>query len=130
MARKKYTDVSLFNDYNYETIITIYNVSMIMAVGYNSRNKLRWISLTDRTGGVLLPRTFVTHNKQCELSFLSNKNNLDYVVTLTSVDSTKTFDNNHDYSNWADDFVLTFSGTSFMQTSAMENNFRKLVVGN
>lgn len=130
MIRKKYTDVSLFNSYRYETKIRVRGVDLIMDVGYNTRNKLRWVSLVDTMGNIILPRTFLRCNDRSELSFTSNRHNLDYYITLNPKSSLKSFGESYDYKDWKDDFVLTFAGYTYKEVEYMQAHTRKITVGN
>ena len=125
-----YTKVSLSNELNYTTNFNIQNVSIFMRCGYNTRNKQRWIALTDRSGNVLLSQTFLQHKKECELNFNSNEYNLDYFVTLVLKDESKVIPNNYDYINWANDFNLYFIGHELDISERIKSNLTIVLVGN
>ena len=101
-----------------------------MRCGYNTRNKQRWITLTDRSGNVLLSQTFLQHKKECELNFNSNEYNLDYFVTLVLKDESKVIPDNYDYINWANDFNLYFIGHEHDISERIKSNLTIVLVGN
>ena len=125
-----HTKVSLSNEFNYTTNFNIQNVSIFMRCGYNTRNKQRWITLTDRSGNVLLSQTFLQHKKECELNFNSNEYNLDYFVTLILKDESKVIPNDYDYINWANDFNLYFIGHEYDISERIKSNLTIVLVGN
>lgn len=127
--KTKVTNITLNNSPKYTTTFNIQNTQVKMLCGYNTRSKLRWISLADRFGNVLLPQTFLTSGKRCELGFYANQNNLNYLVYLKPKNATSDY-SNYDYLEWKDTFDLCFVGFSQEQKEIMNNNTRKLLVGN
>lgn len=125
-----YYSVSLSNSIIYTTKFNVDSTQIKMLCGYNSRNKLRWVSLTDSEGNILLNQTFLRYSKVCELGFNSNLKNLDYCVTLKRKDQTKIFSNGYDYLNWNNDFELLFLGRPYELSLRLESNYRKMAVGN
>ena len=84
----------------------------------------------DRDGDVVLPQTFLKFKKRCELNFNAELNNLDYYVTLKPKDHTKNFPEDHDYADWGDDFDMCFVGFSYQLRERLDNNLRKIKLGN
>lgn len=127
---KRYIKLSLSNTPHYTTKISIGGVLINMQCGYNTRNKSRWIILTNRNNETLLPQTFLKSKKRCELNFLSNQYDLDYFITLSQIDKSKVFTDDYDYLYWAKDFELFFVGRPYETTEKLDRNLRKLLVGN
>ena len=84
----------------------------------------------DRDGDVVLPQTFLKFKKRCELNFNAELNNLDYYVTLKPKDHTKNFPEGYDYADWGDDFDMCFVGFSYQLRERLDNNLRKIKLGN
>lgn len=122
--------VSLSNTPNYKTKLNLPNLQVNMLCGYNTRNKMRWILLTDSIGQPILTQTFMKIGKKCELNFNSNQYNLDFYVSLRAKDKYKKFREDYDYINWGADFELCFVGYSQSTTDSLNNNLRKVLVGN
>ena len=127
--KTKITKISLSNSNKYTTSFTIEGVHLKMLCGYNIRNKLRWIILSDRAGNTILPQTFLSNGKRCELGFYANQLNMNYLVYLKPKDETTDY-SNYDYINWKKSFDLCFVGFSQEQKDIMQSNTRKLLVGN
>ena len=125
-----YTSVTLVNTYNYYTSFRLGSVTLLMNVRYNPRNKRREISLETIDGEVLLTNTFVSYNRRCELNNNAVFNGLNYYVILKPIVETKTFSDDFDYINWADDFVLCFVGYDQSLVERMNVNLRVQLVGN
>ena len=128
--RTKYIQLSLSNTYNYITKFSLQGTGLTMQCGYNTRNKLRWVVLYDRDGDIVLPQTFLKFKKRCELNFNAELNNLDYYVTLKPKDHTKNFPEDYDYADWGDDFDMCFVGFSYQLRERLDNNLRKIKLGN
>lgn len=126
----RYIKVSLSNELQYTTTFSIQNVQIFMRCGYNTRNKQRWVVLSDKDGNVLLSQTFLKYKKECELNFNSNEYNLSYFITLAPKNSTKTFDDDYDYTNWANDFNLYFIGYEHEIDERLKSNLIITLVGN
>ena len=103
-------NVSLSNTPNYKTTSTIQGIFVNIRIGYNTRNKYRWVIITDKSGNLLLKQTFLKHKKVCQLEPVSNRYNLNHYVTLRLKDKNKKLPADYDYLNWADDFQLCFVG--------------------
>ena len=128
--RLRYIKTPLNNETQYVTNFTLQGVQVVMRCGYNSRNKQRWIIITDKSGSVLLPQTFLKYDKTCELNFNANEYNLSYFVTLLAKDNTKSFSSDYDYLNWANDFNLYFIGFAQDINERMKSNLNIVLVGN
>lgn len=125
----KYTSVTLSNDPYYRTRFALQNNQIFMQCGYCSRNKSRWIILTDFQGDVILSQTFLKYKKRCELNFTANLLNLNYYVTLKPKEPNKVFDE-YDYINWANDFQICFVGYEYSFVERLASNQRAFLVGN
>ena len=125
-----YTSVTLVNTYNYHTNFRINSTYVVMNVRYNPRNKRREISLETIDGETLLTNTFVSYGRRCELNNNAVFNGLNYYVILKPIVETKTFSDDFDYINWADDFVLCFVGYDQSLVERMNVNLRVKLVGN
>ena len=125
-----YTSVTLVNTYNYHTNFRINSTYVVMNVRYNPRNKRREISLETIDGETLLTNTFVSYGRRCELNNNAVFNGLNYYVILKPIVETKTFSDDFDYINWADDFVLCFVGYDQSLVERMNVNLRVQLVGN
>ena len=97
--------------------------------GYNTRNKMRWVIITDLNNTPVLTQTFLKLGKQCELNFTADKYDLSFMLTLKKIDSTKEILENYDYLNWADDFDLFFVGSSQKFQEKLRLNRREVYVG-
>lgn len=126
----KYITVSLSNSLFYNTKFSLEGTQISMQCGYNPRNKLRWVILTDSDGDVLLTQTFLKYKKRCELNFYSNLNNLNYYLTLKPKIGTDVYTDDYDYSSWANDFEMCFVGYSQDLEDRLQNNLRFIRVGN
>lgn len=128
----KYTFVNLSNKPDYSTKFNFRSNQISMLCGYNTRNKMRWILLEDRYGNVILPQTFMKNKKRCELNFNANQIDLHYYVTLKIKDtsSLKNTNDTYDYLNWANDFELCFVGYTQDVRNTLDDNYRKVMVGN
>lgn len=126
----KYVSVSLHDTPHYRTKFNLASVQVIMLCGYNTRNKMRWIILTDAEGDPLLTQTFIKYGKRCELNFVANQHDLNYYVTLKAKDKTKKFTEGYDYLNWSKDFDICFVGYEYSLVERLDSNLRKVLVGN
>jgi len=126
----KYVSVSLHDTPHYRTKFNLNSVQVNMLCGYNTRNKMRWITLTDANEKPLLSQTFIKYGKRCELNFLANEHDLEYYVTLKTKDTTKKFPDDYDYLNWSKDFEIYFVGYEYSMVGRLESNLRKILVGN
>ena len=127
--KNRYT-ISLNNRFNYTTKFNIQSVPVVLTCGYNTRNKLRWITLSNTSGEILLPQTFIKFNKRCELNLNAEQSNLQYFLTLKRKDKNKKDFSNYDYSFWANDFDLLFDGYPQEIEERLNNNYRVVFVGN
>lgn len=127
--RLKSWNISLSNTLNYKTTTTVQGVFMNIFVGYNSRNKLRWIYITDKSGDLLLRQTFLKHRKLCQLEPISNSYNLNHYITLRLLDKDKSIPLEYDYINWANDFQLCFVGYEYSLEERLQKNITINAVG-
>lgn len=123
-------EISLSNSLSYRTSFSLPSQTIMMKCGYNSRNKGRWIILSDRQGNTLLPQTFLKVNKICELNFNSELLDLDYSLVLLPKRPLKTIGNDYDYINWGNDLAIVFFGNEYSASLRMQKNIRTSLVGN
>ena len=109
-ATHTFITLTLENKPHYNMKTTIFGKSLNIKCGYNGRNGLRWIMITDDNNLPLLSQTFLKNKKQCQLNFLSNIYNLSFYVTLKLKDISKNIPEDYDYLEWEDDFDLFFVG--------------------
>lgn len=122
--------LSVSNKPHYKTPVKLLGESLYVKCGYNGRNKLRWIIVTDANGLPLLPQTFLNNKKQCQFNFLSNIYNLSFYVTLKQKDSSKEIPKDYDYLDWSNDFDMLFVGSSQKLKEEMRVSLRTVYVGN
>lgn len=127
--RDTFLTVSVSDKPNYITNISILNRPLIVKVGYNTRNKLRWITVTDQSNRPLLTQTFLKHKKICQFNFTANRHGLNFSVTLRQKDTTKEIPSDYDYLNWSSDFDLYFLGRTQDTENRLKANWRKVYVG-
>ena len=128
--RDTFITMSVSNKPDYSSQIGILGRQFTLTCGYNTRNKLRWISIKDTNGQPVLPQTFLKNDKLCQLNFLANRYGLSFSVTLKPKSKTKEVVVNYDYLNWSSDFDLYFIGRLQSTEDAMQVNLRKVYVGN
>lgn len=128
--RRRIVTLSVSDKPHYNTPVKLLGKNLYVKCGYNSRNKLRWIIITDANGFTLLPQTFLKNNKQCEFNFLSNIYNLNFYVTLKQKNKNKELPKDYDYLNWSDDFDMFFVGSSQNLIEQMRLSLRSVYVGN
>lgn len=126
----KYTTVKTLDYPDYQSKFNLQSTQVFIRCGYNTRNKMRWVILTDLNGMVLLPQTFLKFKKRCELNFLSNQHNLNYYLTLKPKDNTKVVPNDYDYLEWSKDFDMCFVGYEQSLVDKLDENLRVAFVGN
>lgn len=126
----KYTSVKTLDYPDYQSKLNLQSTQVFLRCGYNTRNKMRWVILTDSNGMVLLPQTFLKFKKRCELNFLSNQYNLNYYLTLKPKDATKRFPDDYDYLDWSKDFDMCFVGYEQSLVDKLDKNLRFVFVGN
>ena len=126
----KYTSVKTLDYPDYQSKFNLQSTQIFLRCGYNTRNKMRWVILTDSNGMVLLPQTFLKFKKRCELNFLSNQYNLNYYLTLKPKDATKKFPDDYDYLDWSKDFDMCFVGYEQSLVDKLDKNLRFVFVGN
>lgn len=129
-ARDTFVTISTNDKPNYTTQISLLGRQFKLTCGYNTRNKLRWISIVDSDERPVLSQTFLRQGKFCQLNFLANRYNLSFSVTLKPKTNTKTLPNDYDYINWSGDFDLYFLGRQQSTEEDMKVNLRKVYVGN
>lgn len=122
--------ISLSDRPHYTTKTSIMGKVINIRCSYNTRTKLRWITITDNSNRPLLSQTFLKSKKQCELNFLSNLYNLSFYVTLKQKDLSKEISNDYDYLNWSDDFNMYFVGSTQDLQDRLRVNGRTAYVGN
>ena len=130
IARDTFITMSVSDKPDYSSQISILGRQFTLTCGYNTRNKLRWISLKDINGSPVLPQTFLKVGKICQLNFLANRYGLNFSVTLKPKSKTKEIAVNYDYLSWSSDFDLYFIGRLQSTEDAMQVNLRKVYVGN
>lgn len=128
--RDTFITMSVSDKPDYSSQISILGRQFTLTCGYNTRNKLRWISIKDTNGDHVLPQTFIKVGKICQLNFLANRYGLSFSVTLKPKSKTKEIAANYDYLNWSSDFDLYFIGRLQSTEDAMQVNLRKVYVGN
>ena len=121
--------LALDNKPHYTTRVSLLNKPFNIQCSYNTRNKLRWIIITDLNNNPVLSQTFVKNKKQCELNHLSNRYGLKFYVTLKQKDKSKIIPNDYDYLDWANDFDLYFVGRSQDTQNRLLANLREVLVG-
>lgn len=129
-ARDTFITMSVSDKPNYTSQISILGRQFNLTCDYNTRNKLRWISIKDTNGNPVLSQTFLKAGKICQLNFLANRYGLSFSVTLKPKSKTKEIAVNYDYLNWSSDFDLYFIGRLQSTEDAMQVNLRKVYVGN
>lgn len=129
-ARDTFITMSVSNKPNYTSQISILGRQFTLTCGYNTRNKLRWISVEDTNGQPVLSQTFLKNGKLCQLNFLANRYGLSFSVTLKPKSSTTTIADDYDYLEWSNDFDLYFVGRLQTTEEDMRVNLRKVYVGN
>lgn len=124
------TNVSLSNEPDYNTKFNVGSVQISMECSYNTRNKLRSITLSDRDGEILLSQTFIKYGKRIELNFYAEQNNLSYFLTLKPKNMSAIISNNHDYINWRDYFDLSFIGRPYEVDERIDKSMVEMLTGN
>lgn len=124
------TNVSLSNEPDYNTKFNVGSVQISMECSYNTRNKLRSITLSDRDGEILLSQTFIKYGKRIELNFYAEQNNLSYFLTLKPKNMSTIISNNHDYINWRDYFDLSFIGRPYEVDERIDKSMVEMLTGN
>lgn len=128
----KFTTVSLNDTVNYTTTSTISNTQIKLTFGYNSFNKKRWVIINDDGGNILLPQTFLSYGRRCELNFNAEIGNLHYYVTLRLIDKSKerlVTNKDYDYQYWSKDLILCFVGFEQELWEKIDDNYRLYLVG-
>lgn len=129
-ARDTFITISVSDKPNYTSQISILGRQFTLTCGYNTRNKLRWITVEDANGKPVLVQTFLKKGKLCQLNFLANRYGLSFSVTLKPKSDTTTISDNYDYLEWSKDFDLYFVGRLQSTEEDMRVNLRKVYVGN
>lgn len=114
---------------NYFSKIDILQRPLNLICGYNTRNKMRWIMITDQNNRPVLPQTFLKHKKICEFNFNANRKGLSFTVTLKPKTKDLDIPVNYDYLNWSKDFDLYFLGRLQTTEDKYHINRRKVYVG-
>lgn len=129
-ARDTFITMSVSDKPSYTSQISILGRQFTLTCGYNTRNKLRWITVEDANGQPVLSQTFLKNGKLCQLNFLANRYGLSFSVTLKPKSSTTTIADDYDYLEWSNDFDLYFVGRLQTTEEDMRVNLRKVYVGN
>lgn len=122
--------MSLDDRPHFTTKITIFGKVLNIQCSYNTRNKMRWIIITDNNSLPLLSQTFLKNKKQCELNFLSNIYDLNFYVTLKKKSPSDIIPVDYDYLNWSKDFDMYFVGSTQDLQDRLTVNGRSAYVGN
>ena len=125
-----YTNVQLNNTPNYTTNFIIDGFPLFMQVGYSSRMKMRWLSLEDRVGNLLIPQTYIDYGRRVDMNENAHVLDLDYYLTLKPKNEFNIKSEDYDYINWADDYTLCFVGTTYDLTERGNTNLRVVLTGN
>lgn len=128
--RDTFITMSVSDKPNYTSQISILGRQFTLTCGYNTRNKLRWITVEDVNGKPVLVQTFLKKGKLCQLNFLANRYGLSFSVTLKPKSDTTIIPDNYDYLKWSKDFDLYFVGRLQSTEEDMIVNLRKVYVGN
>lgn len=126
--KTKVTTVSLSDSPKYKTKVRLENLNLNLLCHYNTRNRLRWITITTVDGTVLLPQTFLSANKKCELNFNAELLGLYYNVTLVPNNQYINL-SDYDYLEWGYDFNLVFRGYSNEIRKVLNKNTTSFLVG-
>lgn len=128
--RDTFITMSVSDKPNYTSQISILGRQFTLTCGYNTRNKLRWVTVEDANGKPVLVQTFLKKGKLCQLNFLANRYGLSFSVTLKPKSDTTIIPDNYDYLEWSKDFDLYFVGRLQSTEEDMRVNLRKVYVGN
>lgn len=102
--------ISVSDKPNYTSNINILGQPLKLICGYNTRNKSRWLVITDQNNRPLLTQTFLKQNKISDFNFTANRLGLSFTVTLKPKLKESTIPDDYDYLNWSKDFDLYFLG--------------------
>lgn len=102
--------ISVSDKPNYTSNINILGQPLKLICGYNTRNKSRWLVITDQNNRPLLTQTFLKQNKISDFNFTANRLGLSFTVTLKPKSKESTIPDDYDYINWSKDFDLYFLG--------------------
>lgn len=102
--------ISVSDKPNYTSNINILGQPLKLICGYNTRNKSRWLVITDQNNRPLLTQTFLKQNKISDFNFTANRLGLSFTVTLKPKSKESTIPDDYDYLNWSKDFDLYFLG--------------------
>lgn len=125
-----YITVSVDNTPNYTARLSLLNQPLNLICGYNTRNKMRWVAITDQRNRPILTQTFLKYGKVCEFNKNAELLGLSFSVTIKPKILSKEFSGSYDYLDWADDFDLYFIGRDMDIERRMKENGRKAYVGN
>lgn len=114
---------------HYTSNINILGQPLKLICGYNSRNKSRWLVVTDLNNRPLLTQTFLRQNKISVFNFTANRLGLSYTVTLRPKSKDVVIPDSYDYLNWSNDFDLYFLGRLQSTEDKFEVNRRLVYVG-
>lgn len=102
--------ISVSDKPNYTSNINILGQPLKLICGYSTRNKSRWLVITDQNNRPLLTQTFLKQNKISDFNFIANRLGLSFTVTLKPKSKESTIPDDYDYLNWSKDFDLYFLG--------------------
>ena len=114
---------------NYISKIDILQRPLNLICGYNTRNNMRWIMITDRGNRPILTQTFLKNKKICEFNFNANRIGISFTVTLKPKSKDVVIPEDYDYLNWSKDFDLYFLGRTQEKEEKYKANWRKVYVG-
>lgn len=114
---------------HYVSKIDILQRPLNLICGYNTRNKMRWIMITDQGNKPILTQTFLKNKKICEFNFNANRKGLSFTVTLKPKSKDIVIPDDYDYLNWSKDFDLYFLGRLQTTEEKFKINWRTVYVG-
>lgn len=113
----------LNNEPSYTTYFSVQGVQVVMEVGYNTRNKRRWISLRTVSYDILLQRTFLNGFDRVKVNVNSEILGISFFIVLEPKNLKLISD---DYLNWKDNYWLTFVSNDIEYDEEVE----KLILDN
>lgn len=113
----------LNNEPSYTTYFSVQGVQVVMEVGYNTRNKRRWISLRTVSYDILLQRTFLNGFDRVKVNVNSEILGISFFIVLEPKNLKLISD---DYLNWKENYWLTFVSNDIEYDEEVE----KLILNN
>lgn len=120
------TRIELNNLPSYITYFSIQGIQLIMEVGYNTRNKRRWLALRTVSDDILLQRTFISNLDRVVCNVNTEILGATIFVVLEPKNPALESD---DYLNWRDNFWLTFVSNDIEYDEAIDSTTLDLYVG-